>query len=277
MKFFRYINLGYVDYVVICCLLVAAFLIPIFNLPAAAGLANAVPAVFAIAAGFFINDAMQNYLRLQTLIAEEDATLISLAHALRSAPGIDSGPVERAIDAYLIKVLEANNIDHISHSQKEFEALLSSIDAAIRETASTESVDETLQSDRDRLLDISQEVTIAARTNLTFSHWLLLGILGVLVCVTLLAMRDGTLLAEITIGLMMVAVYAILVVLRDIDNNQYLERKLAFKTSVRVFYALNTPPYFPPGIPKNRIIPDEKGQYRTTNEKGEIELVTKTV
>jgi len=270
MRILHTVDLSPIDYVIIALLLLVAFLAPAFNLPAVENLTNAVPAVFAIATGFFINDAMSNYLRLQTLIAEEDATLISITHMLRTAPEVESASVEKAVDDYLVKVLQSNDLDHVAHTQKEYDTLLSSIDSAIGRVPRGESAAEALQGARDRLLQISQEVAIAVRTNLTFSHWLLVGILELLVCLTFLAMRDTTFITTVVVALMMVASYAILVVLRDVDNNKYLARKLSFRSVERVFHALNVPPFYPYGTPARYISPDSAGKYRTINKEGVI-------
>ncbi|MEN9561358.1 MAG: hypothetical protein RIQ56_631, partial [Candidatus Parcubacteria bacterium] len=66
------------------CLFLVPFLIPAFTVSTDVGtLVTATSAMFAVVAGFFIADAMSNYLRLQTLISEENAALISVADYAR--------------------------------------------------------------------------------------------------------------------------------------------------------------------------------------------------
>jgi hypothetical protein len=65
------------------CLFLIPFLLPLFGISTVGALVTPTSSIFAIVAGFFIADAMSNYLRLQTLIAEENASLISMAESAK--------------------------------------------------------------------------------------------------------------------------------------------------------------------------------------------------
>lgn len=66
------------DILIAVGIFVAIFILPLFEIgDNLSSLVSATSTVFAIVAGFFIADAMSNYLRLQTLIAEENAALMS--------------------------------------------------------------------------------------------------------------------------------------------------------------------------------------------------------
>lgn len=265
----RSLNLRLGDAAIALILVFVAWLLPLFTLPEVGSLVSAATAVFAIVAGFFIADATGNYLRLQTLISEENAGHISIAHSLNDVP--QGKPVDDAIDAYLIKQLDLDDLDHMIASAKEFEVLLTTIDQATNELEHErpETV-ASVHTTTDRLIALNQEITLAARSNLTWVHWGILLVLGALVALSVLAVRDGSLLMYFVAGALLIGELGVLMVLRDVDNNRFLQRKLGYRNPQQVFRALKRPPYYPPNSPMTLRLAGDAGTYRTRNEKGEM-------
>jgi hypothetical protein len=239
--------------------------IPVFALSEVNTLVGATSAVFAIVAGFFIADAMSNYLRLQTLISEENAALISLADNTKKIDPGNYAKVHQAIDTYMIAQLDYGNMNHILHTQDEIEGISKAVEGLAIGPEDAIAYDHVLGI-QEKILSSRQEISLAAKKNLTFGHWFVLCTLAGLVVVTVLAIRDGNLLLNVITGIMIAGVWSILVLLRDMDNNRLLEEKLAYENPREVFYAISKPPYYPLFSPSGARIPNEAGMYRIGSE-----------
>ncbi len=253
-----------IDGVILLALFSLAFLAPEINVTDNLDvLVSATSAVFAIVAGFFIADAMSNYLRLQTLIAEENASLITLAHDAVLVNNEKKDAVHNAIDTYMIAQLDHGELNHILATSNEIDAIESAVEAlGTARNAHAEEVYSHMLSAIEKIHACRQEIALAAKRNLTISHWATLGILGVLVIISVLGIRDSTLLMTIFAGTMIAGTYAVLILLREVDNNHLLENKLAFENPNEVFRALGRPPYYPEYAAKRFRVPDQNGNLR---------------
>src|SRR3989344_5261970 len=84
--------------------------------------------LFAILVGFFIATATANYLRLQALIAEEDAGLITIFNLVRNIAPKDLEKITDAIDNYAIAALSFELTEYVSKTDREFEGLATAAD-----------------------------------------------------------------------------------------------------------------------------------------------------
>jgi len=245
-----------------CLLLLLPFLLPPFGVSSDVGtLVTATSTIFAIVAGFFIADAMSNYLRLQTLIAEENSALISIAGNAKAVDKKNCVAVHQAIDAYMIAQLDLGTLNHFSQTQKQVDQLHVSIHSLKTNSENSLLFDHVLAME-EKVITTRQEMTLAAKKTLTKVHWGTLITLAVLVAITVLAIRNGTWLTNVVAGLMILGTQAVLVILRDVDNNFLLEEKLAYQNPREVFHAVAQPPYYPHFAPVKYRIPDQDGSIR---------------
>jgi len=248
------------------CLFLVSFLLPLFRINNDLGtLVSATSTVFAIVAGFFIADAMSNYLRLQTLIAEENASLISIADSVKKAGGDDSVNVHKAIDQYMIAQLNLGTLAHVFQTEKEVDQIGVAINAFTASPEGKECSDRIFDM-KDKIISCRQEISLAAKNNLTAGHWIVLITLAILMATTILTIRDGSLLMNLIVGLMIIGTQAVLVLLREMDNNHLLEKKLAYENPREVFHAISQPPYYPHFSPLHSRLPNEAGLYRLGRE-----------
>jgi hypothetical protein len=273
LRTLRQINISPRDIGMALVVIGVAFFFPLFVLPETGSLIGATTAIFSIVAGFFIADATGNYLRLQTLIAEENAALISIAHTARNIPE-SREKITECVDGYMVSQLDVDNLDHLVSIANEFESLISALDeAVIAPSAVKLGISESLSEEKDHLIALNQEITLAAQSNLTPVHWSVLLTLGALVAITVLAIRDGSILMNIVTSAVLLGGFGILIVLRDVDNNKYLQTKLAFRNPQQVFRALELAPYYPPFAPKKLRVPGVEGKYRTRESNGKIVFI----
>lgn len=234
------------------------FVFPQFGITNVGILVTPLAAVFAIVTGFFIADAMANYLRLQTLIAEENATLVALADSSRRIDKKKSVRVHRAIDQYMITQLNVGTLNYVLKTRREMDevcAVVSFLTPNMKNGSSYEH----LLGLKEKIHLTRQEILLTTKKTLTTGHWFTLILFAVLMQVTVFAIRDSTFLMDIVSAFMNVGIFALLILLRDIDNNRLLENKLSYQNPQEVFHAVGQPPFYPYFSAGILRMPDESG------------------
>ena len=254
-------------------LIVLSFILPLFSVGSDLGsFVTSTSTVFAVVAGFFIADAMSNYLRLQTLIAQEDGALTAIANDTEMISGNQTADVYKAIDEYMIAQLNSRTLNHIYLTDKEVERIEIAIDNLKIKPEDSVIFDHILTA-RELITTCRQEIALAAKKSLTPGHWAILTMLALVVTITVLAMRDGSFLMGLVSALMIVGTQAVLVLLREVDNNYFLEMKLTYESPREVFHSVKQHPFYPyfpePGYQK----PDASGFYRLGKKEGGYELI----
>jgi len=275
-QFLAGINIRKADILIGITLAALPFVIPLFTLrtlDTSGSLVTAVTAVFAVVAGFFIADVTGNYLRLQTLIAEENACFISIAHDVRECVPEKFPEAQTAIDGYMIAQLDIDELDHIVRTSREFEALISTLGLLAAHAPPDHPFLSNIQTKKDELIELNQEITLAARQNLTWIHWFILFTLGGVVGLNMLALRDEGIMLKCIVGAVLLSIEAVIIVLRDMDNNRFLQRKLGFRNPQQVFRALLLPPYYPVTAQLRQRNAGPDGTYRTRDAKGAVAVV----
>lgn len=273
--FRRFYNLYRQEALIAIILFVAPFFIPAFNITANIDvLVTAVSTLFAIVVGFFIADAMSNYLRLQTLIAEENGTLIALAHAAREINPETFSALHDAIDAYIVAQLNQETLNHILQTEGEMRAIVTETDSLIRGSSKDSRWDATHAMLR-TVHTVRQEIALVAKRNLTIAHWAIMSILGLLLMLVILAVRDGSIFFNLIASLMIVGSYTILVLLNEVDSNRLLEQKLSYENPYEIFLTIDKAPYYPWFSPPYVRKPGRDGTYRlgTNGQKGDNTVV----
>jgi hypothetical protein len=260
------INLQITDICIGIILTLTPFVLPLFSLLDSNGnIITAATAIFAIVSGFFITDATGNYLRLQTLIAEENASLISISHAIREVIPEKFSEAQKVIDTYMIAQLDIDELDHAIRTSTEFEELISTVGRLVATMPPGNDLLASIQNKKDQLIELNQEITLAAQRNFTSLHWFILFALGGVTGVSMLSIRDGGVLANTIVAAMLLGIEGVLIVLRDMDNNRFLQRKLGFRNPQQVFRALLLPPYYPLSSKMSQRNAGQGGTYRIRN------------
>lgn len=224
----------------------SAFFVPTFDvtfdLPT---LLTIVSLIFAILVGFFIATATTNYLRLQSLIVEEDAALISMFHLCKIVQPRAIPKLRRAIDNYVLNSLDYNLDEYIEHTWDEFDHLIKVIQEIRPSSELGMELYDDMHVKRDSILRTRQETICVAPRIVSSLHWSILISLAGLVIFLLFALRDGELLVAAIAGLLSVSVYMVLWLLYQIDSNIFLEEILGYHSSQRVFNTIGTKNYYP--------------------------------
>ena len=244
-------------------LLTASFLLPVyhftFDIPT---LLTVVSLIFAILVGFFIATATTNYLRLQSLVVDEDSTLISIFNLTKIVQPSAISKMQEVIDRYAISALDFELVDYIRKTQKEFGEVLSTIDELSPQDEKGLELFGNIHDNRGEIVRARQEIALVAKRVVTPLHWMVLIFLAILLIFLLLALRDGHWLASLITSVLSLATYLVLVLLYEVDSNIFLEELLAYENSQQIFRAIGTMKYFPHHALKNQRIKAPEEDYR---------------
>ena len=265
-------------FVISALLIFLAIKLPLFNLSLdIPTLLTVFSLLFAILVGFFIATSTTNYLRLQSLIAEEDAGLITIFSLVQNIAPQDKNKVTDAIDNYAIAALSFELTDYIRKTHQEFEDLSTTVDKIETFNSKGEQLMQSLHDKKNSLFQTRQEIALVARRIVTPDHWVVLVSLGVLVGFLTLTLRDDGLLSAIISGILLSTNYLVLTLLYEVDNNRFLEQALAYQNSQQIFQSIGRPPYYLADAIKNGRIRKPATSYRTgyynSSEDKDIRLV----
>ncbi|MFH1099102.1 MAG: hypothetical protein V1723_04345 [Candidatus Uhrbacteria bacterium] len=243
--------------------LTASFLLPAyhptFDIPT---LLTIVSLIFAILVGFFIAAATTNYLRLQSLVVDEDSTLINIFNLTKTIQPSAISKMQEAIDRYAISALDFELADYVHKTQKEFDEVLSTIDGLSPQDEKGLELFGNIHNNRSGIVRARQEIALVAKRVVTPLHWIVLIFLAILLIFLLWALRDGRWLSSLITSALSLAAYLILILLYEVDSNKFLERLLAYENSQQIFRAIGTMKYFPHHALKNQRIKAPKEDYR---------------
>lgn len=234
------------SYIFQIILLIAPFVLPDIQLRDENGmLLTAVSLLFAILVGFFVATTTSNYLRLQTLIADSNAGLISIYKLIKGIEPKKKKLIEDAIDNYMIAVLDFEFLDYTDETKKEFNQIMKIADTTEPKNEKGLALISELHARTDEALTNDQEIALTAKKIVTPRHWFIIILLAVLLAVSLLSFRNGSLLISIFIGAMLIVIYHVMILIYEIDTNLFLSNQLAFEDPQQVFQGIGRPNYYP--------------------------------
>ncbi len=240
-------------------------------------LLTAVSLVFAILVGFFIAAATTNYLRLQSLIADEDSALMSIFRLGKMVQPSITAKLRRLIDDYATFALDFELGEYVDKTKIQFDALISFLDGLSPKGAKGMELLGNLQDKKDLMIRTRQEITLVARKVVTGLHWTVLVSLDVLLVFLLLSLRDGGIVLSLITGILSASLYLVLVLLHEIDSNVFLEEMLAYQDTQMVFETIGTMKYLPGIALKNKRVAKPRGDYRLGILKGGSDLAEREI
>jgi len=254
-----------IKFIVPVLIFVVTFFSPLFNQSLdLQNLLNVASLLFVIMLGFFIAAATSNYLSFQTSLAEENSALIGLHNLVKLVDPLAAEKVADIIDHYVIETLDYKLGEYADNTQKEFAQIIYAVDEIKVNINNPENVAlfSYVHEVKINLLESRQKVFMAARKVVGKIHWTVLILLALVIEFLLLSMRDGSLFLSVITAVITIALYLVLVLLREVDSNVFLEEQLAYGDPQKVFEAIGKLPYFPETGVKYRIIQKPNKSYR---------------
>jgi len=230
----------------IILILATPFLLPVFDPGFDVGtILTIISLLFAILAGFFIATATSNYLRLQTLISDEDSNLISIYRYVKIIDPRMASAVSDAIDKYVIAGLDYDLLLFATPTRKLLEDIVNVVEKVKPSDERGLALLQNLHSEKSELFTTNQEMALTAKKIVSPRHWLILIILAVLIAGMLLSLRNGSYMSSVVVSLSMVAVFETLLLIRAVDSNSFLAYQLAYENVQHIFVSIDKLPYYP--------------------------------
>lgn len=201
--------------------------------------------LFTILVGSFIAGATTNYFRLQQLISQFNAALVSLYGLARLVSPTKAPALAETIDHYMIASLDYDLLEFASRTEAEFTAVVDHVDRFRPEPGISESLFSSMHGEKTKLFELHQEMLLAVQTVVGPRHWFVLITLGVLIGYLVMALRHDDILSGFIAGILMVSCFQVLKLLHDIDTNLFLAKRLAFQNPQQVFRGIGRLPYYP--------------------------------
>jgi len=244
-------------------LLASPFFVPDFKFYDEGGvILTSISLLFAILVGFFIATSTSNYLRLQALIADANAGLVSLYNLTKKIEPSKKLVMEQAIDEYMIASLDYELLDFTSKTRKEFGEILKIADSVEPKDPAGFELFAELHSKMSDLFANNQASTLTAKRVITFEHWVIIILLAILIGISLLGFRDGTVILSAFIGIIYFTIFQILVLIHDLDTNLFLSKQLSYEDPQEVFYGIGRANYYPEYAIKKGYVKPKEEEYR---------------
>lgn len=253
-------------------LIILPFVLPYFKVQIdLSSFLTVVSLLFAILAGFFIAGATSNYLRLQELVSQEDAKVVSLYHLAHKIDSVAGENMADAVELYTMKSLDYELVDYAAHTEEELKGILEEIDKV-------EAHDETgfeliglLHQIKSDMFAIHQEMYLTTQTITGPHHWIILVALSGMTIFMLLELRvPGDLFISSLVAMLSYAIFQILSLIYELDSNLFFAKKLGFKNAQQVFRGLNRSRYYPAYALKKKYVKNPIKPYRV----GELEKIS---
>ena len=244
-------------------LYVIPFCIPLFTLDIKSGdYLSAVVFVFSVLSGFFLAAATSNYLRLQTLISQEDSLIVSLIRLAKKVNSKRFSAVANKIDAYVVAILDFDLLGYAEKTKKEFYEMIDAIDSLKADTNSGESYLSTLHSEKNKLLQVNGEMILTTKTVVTPLHWFIIIVFAVLTAVLVLELRSENWISIFISGFLVIGILEVLELIYVIDSNKFLADKIAYQAPQVIFQHLGRPNYYPETAIKDGTVKNPPPTYR---------------
>jgi len=203
--------------------------------------------IFVILVGFFIAAATANYLNLQSHLAEETAYLIALFSLGVSVQPSMKKKLGDVIDAYLIAAVDYPLLEYANKTRKELHDVIDvvdSIEVKVSDPKGMVALDHLYEA-KISLIKTLHSVAFSAPRVVHRIHWVILTALASALVFLLFTLRTGEVLAGIVIGVLTISLYLVLILLHEVDNNDFLEDSLAYSDVQKVFEAIGKLKYYP--------------------------------
>lgn len=233
---------------------------PFFNLSFdAATILTSVALLFTILIGFFIAAATSNYLRLQSLISDEDAKLISLFGIAKLVNPSKQEELADLIDKYMIAALDYDLLGYTSSTAKEFDDLTAAVNAIEPSSEVGFSLMQNLHDIKGNLISIRQEALISFKRTVSGYHWFILVSLSIVMSFILIGLRED-IISSFIIGLSLIALYQSLNLLHKIDSCSFLADRIGYENPQYVFSAIGRDNYYPEHAITEKLKKDMEGK-----------------
>ena len=253
-------------------LLVLAYFLPIYNLADNIVAVLGSAAIFySILLGFYISSSMANLIRLKTLTASETGALIAIYKMIEIVAPDKKESTKEKIDLYIVKRFQYEVDNYVEPTTKEFYEIFNEFKGITPKSEGELALLNSVSQSMYYIAQVRREITIAGAKIMNLASWLLLTILSVIIVVSLLFSRDGSITGVLIVSIISTAAVLSLFILYDVDGNMFGEEVYAIDNYQDVFSAMGLLHYYPEHILLGGRYHPPVSEYRT-GEPGNLHI-----
>lgn len=262
-------------------ILLAVFALPKFTVPFDASLLLTVTSlIYGVIMAFFIATATSNHLNLNSQLAEANSLLTSIYSFVRLLDTRRGKKIADLIDQYLMSTLQYDLLDHAKYTEQKFYEIIREIDVVDIKNGDSKAsaLFQNLQTAKADLFKKRQMIVQLAPRVITLTHWMVIFLLNGVIVSLLFSFRTGDAISNVFFGVIIISFYFLLMVLRQVDSNELLERQLAYEDAQVVFKSIGKLRFYPLTALENNIAHIPKETYRVGYlKKGKFIVEQRTV
>ena len=251
------------NFIIITALIIIPFILPYFHFNFdISTILTVISFLFTILVGFFIGATTTDYLRLQTLISNLDASLIEVFSLSKLIQPSSAKKITNVIDQYVIRILDYPLFEWFPNTKKEFDQLTKAIEQIDPTNKKGVALFPHLQRTKTDLERTNQEIFLATGKIVSSQHWAIIISLAIIIAILILSLRDGYWFFSLLNGIILVVIYWILRLLNEVDSNEFLAKKLAYQNPQQIFQAIGKLKYYPEMAIINKWAKEPQENYR---------------
>lgn len=239
-------------------LVILSLFLPILEITNKDALLASATFLYGILYGFEISIVLGNFSQLKSLLAIENAGLVSIFHLSQLIGGQFAKQVEEKIEKYLRKAIEVPLSNHLLDTNKEFFEVFEPLKTVKvdgdEQTAALNYINEGLYYIPQSRTQIAQ----VAPRDVDPSEWVMLLILAFILVGTLLLGREANLISQLSAAIFATTVVGSLLLLDEVDSNRIQEAQLEYEVFNETLMAIGKEKYYPEEALKSGVVKPPK-------------------
>ena len=235
-------------------LVALSFYLPILDIANTDALLAAATFLYGVLYGFEISIVLGNFSQLKSLVAIENAGLISIYHLTQLIGGQFAMQVESRLEKYLRKAIEVPLSNHLLDTNKEFfnifEPLKTVKVVGDEQSAALNYINEALYYIPQSRAQIAQ----VAPRDVDPPEWAMLLILAIILVCTFFLGRESNLESQLSAAIFFTTVIGSLLLLDEVDSNRIQEARLEYEVFNETLVAMGKEKYYPEDVLKTGIV-----------------------
>lgn len=235
-----------------------SFFLPVLNIANTEVLLTSATFLYGVLYGFEISIVLGNFSQLKSLLATENAGLMSIFHLSQLIGGEFAKQVEEKIEKYLRKAIEIPLSRHLIETNEEFFEIFEPLKTikvdGDEQTAALNYINEGLYYIPQSRTQIAQ----VAPRDVDKPEWVMLLILAFILVGTLLLGREANLISQLSAAIFATTVVGSLLLLDEVDSNRIQEARLEYEVFNETLAAMGKEKYYPEEALKSGIVKPPK-------------------
>lgn len=226
-------------------IILLSFFLPVVHIANVDALLASSTFLFGVLYGFEISIVLDNFSKLKSLLASENAGVLSIYHLSKIIGGNFALEIERRIEIYLKKSIDVPLSKHLLETNNELFAIFGPLKdvkvSGIEKEHALYFINQGLTSIPQSRAEIAQ----VAPKDVDQPEWAMLLMLAFIIIGTLLLARDANFISQLASAIFGTTLIGALLLLEEVDSNHLQEARLENEVFNETLEAMGKPRYYP--------------------------------